>query len=41
MVAHIAGVPIEEALLWLIPLGSVGVAGLRSLLRDGVEAGRN
>jgi hypothetical protein len=27
MVAHIAGVPVEESLPWLLPLGSLGVAG--------------
>jgi len=28
VIAHIAGVPVEESLRWLLPLGSLGVAGL-------------
>ncbi len=34
--AHIAGVPFEEALAWLVPLSALGLSGLLALVRAGV-----
>lgn len=27
MLAHIAGIPVEESLPWLVPIGGLGLAG--------------
>lgn len=37
MAAHIVGIPVEETLAWLMPLGGLGIAGLVALARVGVR----
>lgn len=34
MLAHIVGVPVEEALPWMVPLGGLGFAGAVALARS-------
>jgi hypothetical protein len=33
MLAHIVGVPVEESLPWIVPVGGLGVAGALVLAR--------
>lgn len=40
MVAHVAGVPIEESLPWLMPVAGFGISGLIAALRRGLARGR-
>jgi hypothetical protein len=40
MFAHIAGVPVEESLPWLVPLGGFGCAGLLAFARAAIRGGR-
>lgn len=34
MLAHIVGVPIEEALPWMVPIGGLSLAGTLALMRS-------
>lgn len=33
MIAHVAGVPLEESLSWLVPVAGLGIAGSLSWVR--------
>jgi len=37
MAAHIVGIPVEETLPWLMPLGGLGLAGLVAFARASVR----
>jgi hypothetical protein len=41
MVAHIGGVPIEESLPWLIPIGGLGIAGSIAWARERARVARH
>jgi hypothetical protein len=40
MFAHISGVPVEESLPWLVPIGGLGIAGSLAWARERTRAAR-
>ncbi len=38
MLAHIVGLPVEEALPWMLPLGGLSIAGAVALARSYASA---
>jgi hypothetical protein len=40
MFAHIGGIPVEESLSWLVPIGSIGLAGSLAWVREHTRSAR-